>query len=93
MAISVVAPHTYRTPQNITDPKDSVLVGATLTAASAADGGWFEVVVTSAAQIDVTSIADVAVSITPDAAQIPYKIPFKVKTVAASSVATYLAIR
>ncbi len=90
---SITTKHTYRSQESVTDPKDHAVAVATLTASSAADGGWFEVVVTSAAQIDVTTVDDVAISLTPDAAQLPYFVPFKVKTVAASSVATYICIR
>ena len=93
MAISVVKKHTYRTNESVTDPKDSAIVGATLTAASAADGGWFEVVVTGAGAIDLTTVDDVAITLTVDISQLPYHVPFKVKTVAVTSVATYLAVR
>ena len=90
---SITTKHTYFTQESVNDPKDHAVAVATLTASSAADGGWFEVVVTSAAQIDVTTVDDVAISITPASEQLPYRIPFKVKTVAVSSVATYICIR
>lgn len=67
---------------------------ATLTAFSDADiAGGFEVHVTSAAAIVVTPQGgEAAITVTPAAGVLPYKLPFRCSLVDAASVATYIVV-
>lgn len=67
---------------------------ATLTAFSTADadGGPFEVYITAAATWTGTPAGgQTAVSITPGAGVLPYRVPFLVSSVGAGNVATFIA--
>lgn len=67
---------------------------ATLTAfgSADADGGPFEVYITNAAAFTGTPAGgQTAVTITPAAGVLPYRVPFLVASVAADNVATFIA--